>query len=85
MHHSDSVETILMELEAGIIPTAMFRHKMVCNADPFKGMDLKKTWRLDIFEKSLIDLNEKQFIFVNNEKETVTVTQYGVNKYTDKD
>ena len=49
------------------------------------AMDLKKTWRLDIFEKSLIDLNEKQVIFVNNEKETDTVTQYGVNKYTDKD
>jgi hypothetical protein len=45
-------------------------------------MDLKKAWRLDIFEKSLIDLNEKQFIFVNNEKETVAATQYGVNKGT---
>ena len=67
----DSGESVLKE---------SLMHNVILDA-----MDLKKTWRLDIFEKSLIDLNEKQFIFVNNEKETVTVTQYGVNKYTDKD
>ena len=47
-------------------------------------VDLKKTWKLDIFEKSLIDLNEEQFIFVSIENETVTATQYGINKYTDR-
>jgi len=48
------------------------------------AMDLKKAWRLDIFEKSLIDLNEEQFIFVSIDNETVTATQYGINKYTDR-
>ena len=67
----DSGESVLKE---------SLMHNVILDA-----MDLKKTWRLDIFEKSLIDLNEKQVIFVNNEKETVTVTQYGVNKYAHKD
>jgi len=67
----DSGESVLKE---------SLMHNVILDA-----MDLKKTWRLDIFEKSLIDLNEKQFIFVNNEKETVTVTQYGINKHADKD
>ena len=48
------------------------------------AIDLKKTWRLDIFEKSLIDLNEEQFIFVNNENKKVTATQYGINEHADK-
>jgi len=46
MQHSGSVETILIELDAGIIPTAMFRHKIVCDADPFKDMDLKDARKL---------------------------------------
>jgi hypothetical protein len=46
MHRSDSVETILIELDVGIIPTAMFRHKIVCGADPFEGMDLKDARKL---------------------------------------
>ena len=45
-HHNDSIETILMELSAGIIPTEMFRHKVVCEVDPFEGMDLKDARKL---------------------------------------
>jgi len=45
-HRSNSVETILMELEAGIIPTSMFRHKLACGVDPFDGMDLKEARKL---------------------------------------
>ena len=43
--------TILMELDAGIIPTSMFKHKIDCDVNPFEGMDpeearkLKRKWR----------------------------------------
>ena len=73
---------IMENLPATGVPVS--RAKLMNNVI-LDAMDLKKAWRLDIFEKSLIDLNERQFIFVNNEKETVTVTQYGINKHTDKD
>ena len=35
-----------MELAAGIVPTEMFRHKIVCDVDPFKDMDLKDARKL---------------------------------------
>jgi len=47
----DSTEMILLELQAGIIPTQMFFMKMINNENPFDGMTpetsraLKRKWR----------------------------------------
>jgi hypothetical protein len=46
---------------------------------------LKKTFKLSAFESTLSDLHEKQFIFKNEEKGLVAVTQYGINKCANED
>ena len=47
----DDVETVLAELQAGIIPTSIFHNKNIERKDPFEGIDekearkMKRKWR----------------------------------------
>ena len=47
----DDVETVLAELQAGIIPTSIFYNKNIERKDPFEGIDekearkMKRKWR----------------------------------------
>ena len=51
MHNPDDIETILVELQAGIIPTSIFLNNHIEKKDPFHGMDkkearkMKRKWR----------------------------------------
>ena len=50
-HRPDDVETVLAELQAGIIPTSIFIENLSKNKDPFSGMKkkearkMKRKWR----------------------------------------
>lgn len=50
-HRPDDVETVLAELQAGIIPTSIFIEILSKNKDPFTGMEeqearkMKRKWR----------------------------------------
>ena len=51
MNNPDDIETILVELRAGIVPTSIFLNNHVEKKDPFAGMDkkearkMKRKWR----------------------------------------
>tara|TARA_A100001011_G_C14153039_1_gene774866 strand:+ start:843 stop:1106 length:264 start_codon:yes stop_codon:yes gene_type:complete len=51
MNNPDDVETVLAELQAGIIPTSIFLNNHVERKDPFASMDkkearkMKRKWR----------------------------------------
>jgi sialic acid synthase SpsE len=50
-HSPNDLETVLAELQAGIIPTSIFIKKLSENKDPFAGMEkqearkMKRKWR----------------------------------------
>lgn len=51
MRPSDDVETVLLELNAGIVPTSIFIENLRLGKDPFEGMEkseartLQRKWR----------------------------------------
>ena len=51
MNNPDDIETVLAELQAGIIPTSSFLNSHIEKKDPFSGIDLeearkmKRKWR----------------------------------------
>ena len=51
MNSPDDIETILAELQAGIVPTSIFLNNHIEKKDPFQGMDkkearkMKRKWR----------------------------------------
>ena len=50
-HRSDDTETILLELQAGIVPTSIFMRALLEKRDPFNGVKnpdakkMKRKWR----------------------------------------
>ena len=51
MNNPDDIETVLAELQAGIVPTSIFLNNHIEKKDPFRGMDkkeareMKRKWR----------------------------------------
>ena len=51
MYPYDDVETVLLELKAGIVPTSIFIKNLQLGKDPFEGMEkneartLQRKWR----------------------------------------
>ena len=51
MNSPDDIETILVELQAGIVPTSIFLNNHIEKKDPFRGIEekearkMKRKWR----------------------------------------
>tara|TARA_B100001094_G_C18146583_1_gene781115 strand:- start:936 stop:1190 length:255 start_codon:yes stop_codon:yes gene_type:complete len=51
LYRSDDIETVLIELQAGIVPTGLFMKNIRDKKDSFEGMDqkearkMKRKWR----------------------------------------